>query len=1083
MTYEVKKIIKTDLCDRVLRKGESVTYTFTDEGLNLRDHHRLYFSCEDRMHFALKDEVQTLKLYQLIDDSLDNEHANTRRYCLNMTCDAPKLYPKCALTKIKWPPRIDSVMYDTTDEWTFGIFAKAESLKIAEGGYLRIQLERWNKKPGIPPELTRDEPDEIVSIDIPEGTYDYTALMKQITLPTATTACVTVIVEGQNYEGTLYLEEPTLATSTGRNVCPDFATTVPNLDYFTWIGQNLSKKEWPEFIITLNDQVIHHGEVFLRIHRYPSVELDIPDCAIVKGENTVKIQYVSNYRDTVPLSLRELEILERPKKLFSITSCPVNAAFGQDICVLIRTEEDGLTLNCDCDNFEAVSSLHFGKKGIHAARFRAKKCLNHQILTLKCGDFSDSAEIRHLVRRGEDNVITGSADLIYIDNSDPKAVEDYIEWFFSKEMGDLITIRPAYRWGGQRTLNPEVWEKFREICEGMDAKYAHMVDGRDLPGVWCNPHPDMLKGKNFMGRQLHERDGQAFYWSPNLFTTMNISPTFWSLSGRISRQHPLTTENSPSAHNIALSGGQLTIFRDTNCSADVKEAYECAQNTLRTVRGGDRLQNVRHTGPSVMFKYLYDAGFEWLGAETMDSSMEPLLAFHRGSARAYGQKELGVHQALQWSTFPHDTEPRYRRYLLALYTCYLQGVHQINLEEGYWHLESGFVNHHRFSDATTRHRESEVKFYRFIRSHTRSGEFYTPIAILHGRYDGWNGFAGGSLWGMPHMRVSEPEKSWSLLKVFYPLSNISEKGTTVPKLPAAIEDNRPRGMYTGTPRGHVDVMPIEKGIYDGYKLLAFLGHNTADRDDFDRVYGFVKKGGTLLTTWAHLSSATRLDDIQNHNFKYLYHSLSAALTTAKPIFETRNCNGKKLPIAVNPPADVEVLEKTDDGMPFVYSVKVGEGRVILVNTIYHPANDAVRSIYEKLLRNLQAKLYAEEPSEMTCGEDVQYAIYKQENGDYHYYVTPVDWYNDPAPKRSATLRVGEDVYPLSLTFGDIIKIVANNTTAAWAEEMDAEVLSIEGDRVTVQGVDTVTLHICRGGKEHVYKLDCTTEPVAFIAQE
>jgi hypothetical protein len=42
------------------------------------------------------------------------------------------------MTKIAWPPNIDSVMYGATEEWSFGIFAKAENLKIAENGYLRI---------------------------------------------------------------------------------------------------------------------------------------------------------------------------------------------------------------------------------------------------------------------------------------------------------------------------------------------------------------------------------------------------------------------------------------------------------------------------------------------------------------------------------------------------------------------------------------------------------------------------------------------------------------------------------------------------------------------------------------------------------------------------------------------------------------------------------------------------------------------------------------------------------------------------------------------------------------------------------
>ena len=40
MTYEVKKQVKADLSDRILRKGETVSYFFDGEGLSLGDHHR-----------------------------------------------------------------------------------------------------------------------------------------------------------------------------------------------------------------------------------------------------------------------------------------------------------------------------------------------------------------------------------------------------------------------------------------------------------------------------------------------------------------------------------------------------------------------------------------------------------------------------------------------------------------------------------------------------------------------------------------------------------------------------------------------------------------------------------------------------------------------------------------------------------------------------------------------------------------------------------------------------------------------------------------------------------------------------------
>ena len=86
MTFQPQKTVKQDLTDVVLKRGQTVSFPFTGEGLSDADHHRLYFTCEDRMHFALKDEPQTERLYMMIDDSLDTEHTRTRRYCLNLSC-------------------------------------------------------------------------------------------------------------------------------------------------------------------------------------------------------------------------------------------------------------------------------------------------------------------------------------------------------------------------------------------------------------------------------------------------------------------------------------------------------------------------------------------------------------------------------------------------------------------------------------------------------------------------------------------------------------------------------------------------------------------------------------------------------------------------------------------------------------------------------------------------------------------------------------------------------------------------------------------------------------------------------------
>ena len=1078
MTFQKKCVVKQDLRDTVLRKGATATFRFSAEELDRTAHHRLYFTCEDRMTYSLKDESPSDKLYMLIDDSLDTEHARERRYCLNLSCREARPIPKRALAKIKWGSKIDywSVYGVDKTDWTMAISVMAKDLRFAEGGYLRMRLERWAKKPGVPTNLTRNAPDDTHFIHIAEGTYDYERLTKQIVIP-EDTACVIITVEGENYAGEVYVEDPSLLSQSERNICPSFDLCIPRVESYTWFGQNLSKKEWPEFVISLNGKKVFEGEVFLRVHRYPSVELDIPDDIEWADENELTITYTSDYHDTVPLAIREVMILERPAMPFSITVCPRTAVWEKDMCVMIRTEAPNLALRCVGDDFEAVSALSFAEPGLYTARFRAKKQKNHLMLTLTDGSFTDSAEVAQVVVRGEDGVHLGSSDLIYIDNSNQKAVEDYLEWFFGEEMGDLVTIRPAYRWGGHRTVEPALWKKFCELCNGMDAVYAHMLDGRDMPATSCNPHPQMLAGKGFLGRQLHERDGQLFYWGYPSPETYAISELFFDLGQRLSREKPMTTEVSFGVDNVTVQEGMISLLHTVKCGRDMREAYECVIGDMQTFRKG----NPRHTGPTAMFKYFHEAGFRFAAAETMYSAMEPLLAFLRGAEEAYGNPSVGVHHAVQWGTTPHDTEPRYRRFLLALYTCYMQGVHEINTEEGFWHLENGYANHHRFSEPTARHREAERRIVRFANAHTRSGRYYTAGAFLHGRYDGWHGYAGdGKLMGMPHMKPGEAEDSWALMKYFYPMSNISKNGMR-PSKRLSDADDQPQGWYTGTPNGNVSVLPIERADFSPYRYLSFAGYNAAERGDFDRLEAYVKNGGVLLCGWPHLSDTTNRDDVEGYRHQYLCHPLVDAMTNGTPIFEDRTWNGQTVSLAINAAPSAEALVKTDDGLPLVYSVKMGKGEILFVNCKFYPGNEAIRPAYEAMIDRLHKQFAAEDPSTIVCGKDVQYTVYVQEDGARHYYVTPVDWYNQPDFKRHAALCMGEHCYDFDIDFGTILKIVAKDGVAAWTDEETAEVLSVSESEIKVQGVDLVTVHIFKDGAEKVVVVDCTETPTHTVS--
>ena len=129
----------------------------------------------------------------------------------------------------------------------------------------------------------------------------------------------------------------------------------------------------------------------------------------------------------------------------------------------------------------------------------------------------------------------------------------------------------------------------------------------------------------------------------------------------------------------------------------------------------------------------------------------------------------------------------------------------------------------------------------------------SPAAILHGANDAWVCFTRRNAWSQEgdEWRFDTPEESWDLIKVFYPDSLLD----AIYRHPCPEE---PQGYYTRTPYGTVDILPVEASgeIYKAYSHMAFLGYNTADGEQVDKLCDYVKNGGKLLLGWCHLFTDT-----------------------------------------------------------------------------------------------------------------------------------------------------------------------------------------------------------------------------------
>ena len=91
--------------------------------------------------------------------------------------------------------------------------------------------------------------------------------------------------------------------------------------------------------------------------------------------------------------------------------------------------------------------------------------------------------------------------------------------------------------------------------------------------------------------------------------------------------------------------------------------------------------STRHTGPSTLFRYLYQAGYDWLGAEQMYGPEEIILSSLRGASRAYSRPLYGTLHAMQWGSGPF-TDPKHSlRLYMSLAVAYMHGSSHMNTEE------------------------------------------------------------------------------------------------------------------------------------------------------------------------------------------------------------------------------------------------------------------------------------------------------------------------------------------------------------------------------------------------------------------
>lgn len=708
---------------------------------------------------------------------------------------------------------------------------KKQGLSVSPEGDFGLEIGLYYPKAGRAADDIYDRPDSVLYLPIPEGTGKQQSVSATFQLD-CPVACALIRIGGIHFSGACWVEAPRL-TQGKKSVCSiPFTKFAQKTDPFNyWVGVNLATRSWPMWKLEFNGKCIFQGNRFDRASNVADFYIPLPDS--LQGVGELKLSLLKEpHRAAFPYELQRLEVIEEYARDYEVIAVPKYVAKDSDFGVLVETNRPHVKLQVKVAGAALEEqSYQFEKTGLHVVELRSGKAGQPILLSFDDGNRREEAQVLQVIDKEVESIYLSSGDEIHIDKQ-YVPYDYFFKWYFNQRIGNWYQFRPSYQWSGFRIADPEIIRHYTQLLSQMKVPYAWQVEGRTLASSRINPSLETLASPLFRGKQAHENDGGYYYWQhfkyQGLFSDMAARAR--PFGGIFAKHRPIYTDHGTFIHY------------DTQGINDMAEGARQFVANLRYSKG----ESTRHTGPSTMFRYLYQAGYEWLGAEQMYGPEEIIISALRGASRAYSRPLFGSLHAMQWGSFPF-TDPKHAlRHYMSLAVAYMHGSSHINTEEALWTDEYA---HDRYSESGKAHLFSQHQILDYIETHTRRGDLQSRIAVIQGRNDAWKSFVRGSVWSQEgeKWKFNQACESFDLLRVFYPENEVDACG--------------PEGWFTSTPYGPVDLLPVEapQDVMDRYKLMLFLGWNTYDENDFQRIKQYVFDGGTLLLSAAHLNAELQPD--------------------------------------------------------------------------------------------------------------------------------------------------------------------------------------------------------------------------------
>ncbi len=460
---------------------------------------------------------------------------------------------------------------------------------------------------------------------------------------------------------------------------------------------------------------------------------------------------------------------------------------------------------------------------------------------------------------------------------------------------------------------------------------------------------------------------------------------------------------------------------------DMQEAKDHYVSSLREMIDYNHAMGLHKSmliEPTAFHKYNLEAGIGTAVLETMPGNPESLTAFTRGASIGYGRKEWWGYIANEWyGGYYHEDPIKAKRLALAYRWLYMSGANMTNLESGSTGMRSFGYKLEENSPECTEYRRVMRAFDRFASKDTRPpcGPL-AKVAFVHGNLDGFTEFLGGYSWcqfGRPEWAMGPAEKSWDILSEVYrggywhDFTVHSGDGDDLTCAPAY-------GMY--------DVIPAESPaeVFCAYDLLIFTGWHTMTDAIWENLKEFVRRGGHLLISAAHLNpSPVRGGAHEFIGGGKLADFLGAEITGWSPVnsgikfnrntmlknvfypgpkdmccdanfpcgyadwAEVKLCGGKAIGVFSD---TFDTPQGEGETRPFLIENAYGKGVVSFLTNVDYPGHTGVYKIYKTVVKELLTATHRSCDLKVVCSDKVRFSFfYDDASGEEKLYLLNTDF--------------------------------------------------------------------------------------------